>query len=119
MPSPPSLRDGSPSPVSKQGRGKIPQSDAASLRKAAIFSGFFIPGASSTPDETSTVRAPVAATAPARLPILSPPASIQGSAQARPAISDQSKLTALPPGSAPFISGGGLASNSSRSATAR
>ena len=59
-----------------------------------------MPGARSTPDETSTTVAFVVRIAVARLPTFNPPDSIQGLGQLRPAISDQSKLMALPPGSA-------------------
>src|SRR5215468_5694040 len=85
-------------------------------RKAAIFSGSFWPGALSTPDDTSMTRAPEMRAASARLSLVRPPDSIQGDGQERPASSCQSKESALPPGKALVICGGGLASNSSQSA---
>src|SRR3546814_5251394 len=83
-------------------------------RKALILGTDLRPGASSTPDETSTAGAPERATASATFSGASPPASIQGSGQAVPARIRQSKVTALPPGRAPAMVAGGLASKIGR-----
>src|ERR1051326_5409940 len=88
----------------------------ATARNSRIFAGSFSPGRRSTPDETSTALAPEIRTASARSAALSPPDSIQGSLHLRPAIRCQSKARPLPPGSASSRRGG-LASNSSMSAT--
>ncbi len=89
----------------------------AAATKAAILAGSFTPGALSTPDDTSTCRAPVSRIASATFSGVSPPASIQGRSQWRRASSRQSKASPLPPGrSAPF---GGLASIRIWSATRR
>ena len=65
------------------------------------------------------MRAPDSRTASATLSRLIPPASIQGSGQRRPDSSVHSKASALPPGSAFFMSFGGRASNISQSAASR
>src|ERR1051325_8885896 len=88
----------------------------ATARNSRIFAGSLSPGRRSTPDETSTALAPEIRTASGRSAALSPPDSIQKSFHSRPAISCQSKARPLPPGSA-LARRGGLASNSSMSAT--
>src|SRR6056297_1482725 len=83
--------------LTKEGHAAVASINA--LMRPASFS----PGAVSTPDATSTWRAPVWAMARATLSAVSPPANIQGTAQRRPATRDQSKAKALPPGrSAPL-----------------
>ena len=61
-------------------------------------SGSLRPGACSTPEDTSTCRAPVRVPPRRRFRVSAPPPSSQGKGQSRPAISDQSKAAALPPG---------------------
>src|SRR3546814_19500268 len=78
-------------------------------RKALILGTALRPGASSTPDETSTAGAPERATASATSSGASPPASIQGTGQPVPARIRPSKRTALPPGRAHARASGGLA----------
>ncbi len=75
-----------------------------------------MPGAVSTPDDTSTAPAPVSRVASPKLASSSPPARSQGSAILFPARSRQSKESPLPPGIAPGTAGG-FASKSSMSAT--
>src|ERR1700730_16579643 len=88
----------------------------AAARKAAILSRSFSPGRLSTPEETSTAAAPEMRTASGRSSGVSPPDSIHGRRQDRPASRAQSKARPLPPGKA-SDRGGGFASNSNRSAT--
>src|SRR5690606_15026710 len=97
----------------------LAEADHAALRaaamKARMSASSFTPGALSTPEETSTCRAPVRRIAVATFSGVSPPARIQGQGQYFRATSRQSKASPLPPGSAaPF---GGLASMRSWSAT--
>src|SRR6056297_1227034 len=94
-------------------RGQEPPDTA--FRNAAMRTSSLRPGAVSTPEETSTCRAPVSRTASATFSGVSPPASIHGTGQRRPAISRQSKESPLPPGSA--APSGGFASTRSWSAT--
>jgi hypothetical protein len=83
--------------------------------KAATRPWSFTPGDDSTPEDTSTCRAPVSCTACATFSGVRPPASIQGFSHFRPTRSRQSNESPLPPGSAaPF---GGFASISNWSAT--
>ena len=73
------------------------------------------PGALSTPEETSTPRAPVSAIAAATVSGSSPPDRSQGRRGAKSRARPQSKGSPLPPGNA--APSRGLASISSRSAT--
>ena len=104
-------------------RGRRPSLSSAPPRalpsraatKARTRSGSLNPGRLSTPDDTSTCSAPDSRTASATLSGVSPPASIHGRFQRRPAISRQSNAWPLPPGrSAPR---GGRASTRIWSAT--
>src|ERR1700730_11583016 len=88
----------------------------AAARKAAILPRFFSPGRLSTPEDTSTAAAPEMRTASGNSSAVSPPDSIHGQRQDRPAISAQSKARPLPPGRASDRYGC-FASNSSRFAT--
>src|SRR6266403_2115116 len=101
--------------IGKRHRSPHPRARAAA-RKAAILPRFFSPGRLSTPEDTSTAAAPEMRTASGNISAVSPPDSIHGRRQDRPAIRAQSKARPLPPGNA---SGrrGGFASNSNRSAT--
>ena len=89
----------------------------AARQKAAILVASLTPGADSTPDDTSTYRAPVTRIASATLSGVKPPASIHGTGQRRPAIKRQSNDNPLPPGSSAVR--GGLASTRIWSATVR
>src|SRR3989338_6446133 len=83
----------------KRGRGKgslithsraegakagLAYSAAATLRNSRIFSALLRPGATSTPEETSTALAPLARTASATFAAASPPPSSQGVAEGGP-----------------------------------
>ena len=81
-----------------------------------ILSKFFMPGASSTPEDTSTPKAPLVRIASATFSGDKPPAKNHGLDQVSWAISSQSNAFALPPGR--IASLGGLASNIKKSATA-
>src|SRR5690606_35265301 len=83
------------------------QAALAALMKASMSPGDFRPGAVSTPDETSTVFAPVTRIASPTLSGVRPPDSIQGISGRCPAISDQSKTRPFPPGNAFAIDLGG------------
>lgn len=66
-------------PGRKQGVGAAdawPRQPRAAAMKAAIRSGDFSPGRTSTPEETSTARAPVRASAAATVSGVSPPESM-------------------------------------------
>src|SRR4029453_17101256 len=89
------------------------QSAFTRSRKARINSIDFTPRLDSTPEETSTVRAPVTRPASATLSDVSPPARSHGNGTVRPDRKLQSKAFALPPGKAPSAT-----SNISWSATA-
>src|ERR1700741_3582842 len=88
----------------------------AAARKARILLRSFSPGRLSTPEDTSTALAPEMRTASGNISAVNPPDSIHSQRQDRPAIRSQSKARPLPPGNAPRRRGG-LASNSSKSAT--
>src|SRR6185312_1411583 len=79
-----------------------------------ISAGSLTPRALSTPDDVSTVVAPVSAIAADTLAGVRPPARIHGPGAFQPRSSDQLNDTALPPGR--VAAGGGLASSSSASA---
>lgn len=81
----------------REGRGQAPLAAATKLR---INAGSFSPRMRSTPDETSTAGAPLAATASATLSGVSPPASSQGTGACQARMIDQSNATPLPPGRA-------------------
>src|SRR6266508_1342445 len=72
------------------------QSAFTRSRKARINSTDFTPRLDSTPEETSTVRAPVTRTASATLSGVRPPARSHGSGTVRPDRMFQSKAVALP-----------------------
>src|SRR5262249_19155585 len=91
------------------------QSARAAARKARILARSFSPARLSTPEETSTAAAPEIRTASGSNSAVSPPDSIHGQRQVRPAIRPQSNERPLPPGNA-WGRLGGLASNRRRSA---
>src|SRR5690348_10154582 len=70
----------------------------AARMKARILPGSLSPGARSTPEETSTPRAPVIAIASMTLPAFSPPDSIHGTPGSTPRSKFQSKILPRPPG---------------------
>src|SRR3546814_5063964 len=70
----------------------------AALRKAVILSISLTPGVVSTPEETSTSRAPVRWIASATLAGVRPPDSAQGSGWRTPSSKAQSKRSPMPPG---------------------
>ena len=77
-------------------------------------SGSFSPGRLSTPEETSTMPAPVRRMASATLSGVSPPDSTNGTSPSIPSSSRQSNGAPLPPGR--VLSAGARASNRMRSA---
>src|SRR5579875_225717 len=81
--------------------------------KAAISAGSFTPGARSTPEETSTAFAPLAAIAVPTFAGVNPPAKIQGKVGFQPCSNDHEKDCAFPPGR--VASGGALASSTTAS----
>src|SRR5262245_12921925 len=70
----------------------------AAAMKAAIFSGLFTPGESSTPEEASTKWAPETWMARAMFSELRPPARPKGRLKLRSATSCQSNAEPQPPG---------------------
>ncbi len=80
-------------------------------------SGLLTPGAVSTPDETSTMVAPVAAMPSATFSAVNPPDSMNGTRSLTAAMRRQSNASPLPPGSAPARSFGAFASNKIKRAT--
>src|SRR6185312_3995351 len=96
-------------------RSRGASASRAARMKARILPGSLIPGARSTPEETSTPRAPVMAMASVTLPASRPPDSIHGTPGSTPRNRVQSNLLPRPPGR--VASAGGRASNRSRSAT--
>ena len=82
----------------KKPKADNPQACNAASVKARIKAVSFTPALLSTPDETSTCRAPVRRIASATFSGVNPPANIQGARHTRPASSCQSNANPLPPG---------------------
>ena len=77
----------------------------AAATKSAIRVGLLTPGALSTPDDTSTIFAPLTAMARAIFSGVRPPAKNQGRAKVRPFNICQSKAAPWPPGRAASVAG--------------
>ena len=70
----------------------------AAATKSEIICALFMPGAVSTPDDTSTPGAPLHAIARATLSAFKPPASSHGFEKLRPRSNCQSNAAPCPPG---------------------
>src|SRR5579885_704724 len=79
-------------------RSRGASASRAARMKARILPGSLTPGALSTPEETSTPRAPVIAIASTTLPGLRPPDSIHGTPASTPRSRVQSNVLPRPPG---------------------
>ena len=89
----------------------------AMVKKFFIRLRSLIPGVLSTPDDTSSVLAPLDVVASKILLALRPPANIHGSGILACRSNVQSKDIALPPGRIFFMFSGALESNNRWSAT--